>query len=82
MVGMAIIGMSLILLWTGTAEAVLGFSFGASMLALLAKAGWHLVEFHPLRDATGRGERAGHAPELFRDGRLRELERSASPDRV
>ena len=26
MVGMAIIGMSLILLWTGTAEAVLGFS--------------------------------------------------------
>ncbi|MEL7625900.1 MAG: sodium-translocating pyrophosphatase [Anaerolineaceae bacterium] len=39
MVGMAIIGMGLIYLWTGSAEAVLGFSFGASTLALLAKAG-------------------------------------------
>ena len=39
MVGMAVIGMSLILLWTKSAEYVLGFSFGASTLALLAKAG-------------------------------------------
>jgi len=39
MVGMAVIGMSLLYLWTGSAEAVLGFSFGASTLALLAKAG-------------------------------------------
>ncbi len=39
MVGMAVIGMGLLYLWTGSAEAVLGFSFGASTLALLAKAG-------------------------------------------
>jgi len=39
MVGLAVIGMSLIFLFTNKAEAVLGFSFGASMLALLAKAG-------------------------------------------
>ncbi len=39
MVGMAVIGMSMIYLWTSSAEAVLGFSFGASTLALLAKAG-------------------------------------------
>ena len=39
MVGLAVIGMSLIFLFTNKAEVVLGFSFGASMLALLAKAG-------------------------------------------
>ncbi|MFH1445826.1 MAG: sodium-translocating pyrophosphatase [Chloroflexota bacterium] len=39
MVGLAVIGMSVIFLLTGQAEAVLGFSFGASTLALLAKAG-------------------------------------------
>jgi K(+)-stimulated pyrophosphate-energized sodium pump len=39
MVGMALFGMSLIYLITGRPEMVLGFSFGASMLALLAKAG-------------------------------------------
>ena len=39
MVGLAVIGMSLIFLFTNKAEAVLGFSFGASMLSLLAKAG-------------------------------------------
>lgn len=39
MVGMAVIGMSTIYLITGDAEIVLGFSFGASLLALLAKAG-------------------------------------------
>ncbi|MGC9522126.1 MAG: sodium-translocating pyrophosphatase [Anaerolineae bacterium] len=39
MVGMALIGMSSIYLLTETPEMVLGFSFGASMLALLAKAG-------------------------------------------
>jgi len=39
MVGMAIIGMSVIYLLTGDPEVVLGFSFGASTLALLAKAG-------------------------------------------
>ena len=39
MVGMALIGMSLIYLLTESPEMVLGFSFGASMLALLAKAG-------------------------------------------
>ncbi len=39
MVGMAVIGMSLIFLITGNPEVVLGFSFGASTLALLAKAG-------------------------------------------
>ncbi|MGC9348824.1 MAG: sodium-translocating pyrophosphatase [Anaerolineae bacterium] len=39
MVGLALIGMSLIYLITETPEMVLGFSFGASMLALLAKAG-------------------------------------------
>jgi K(+)-stimulated pyrophosphate-energized sodium pump len=38
-VGLAIIGMSLIYLLTGNPEVVLGFSFGASALALLAKAG-------------------------------------------
>ncbi len=39
MVGLAVIGMSVIYLLTHQAEAVLGFSFGASTLALLAKAG-------------------------------------------
>ena len=39
MVGVAIIGMSVIYLWTRNPEVVLGFSFGASTLALLAKAG-------------------------------------------
>ena len=39
MVGLAIIGMSVIFLLTGQAHYVLGFSFGASTLALLAKAG-------------------------------------------
>lgn len=39
MVGLAVIGMSLIYLFTKDPEIVLGFSFGASTLALLAKAG-------------------------------------------
>jgi len=39
MVGIATIGMCLIYKLTGDAEIVLGFSFGASSLALLAKAG-------------------------------------------
>lgn len=39
MVGLALIGMSLIWLVTDEAQMVLGFSFGASTLALLAKAG-------------------------------------------
>ncbi|HRY73291.1 MAG TPA: sodium/proton-translocating pyrophosphatase, partial [Spirochaetia bacterium] len=39
MVGVAVFGMSLIYLLTHDAEIVLGFSFGASSLALLAKAG-------------------------------------------
>jgi K(+)-stimulated pyrophosphate-energized sodium pump len=39
MVGLAVIGMSVIYLLTHQPEAVLGFSFGASTLALLAKAG-------------------------------------------
>jgi len=39
MVGLAVIGMSVILLLTKNPEIVLGFSFGASALALLAKAG-------------------------------------------
>lgn len=39
MVGLAIVGMSVILLITQSADLVLGFSFGASALALLAKAG-------------------------------------------
>lgn len=39
MVGLAVIGMSLIYALTKNPEIVLGFSFGASMLALLAKAG-------------------------------------------
>jgi len=39
MVGLAVIGMSVIFLITESADAVLGFSFGASALALLAKAG-------------------------------------------
>jgi K(+)-stimulated pyrophosphate-energized sodium pump len=39
MVGLALIGMSVIFAITGTPQMVLGFSFGASMLALLAKAG-------------------------------------------
>jgi len=38
-VGLAVIGMSTIYLITGDPEIVLGFSFGASTLALLAKAG-------------------------------------------
>ncbi|HNW95320.1 MAG TPA: sodium-translocating pyrophosphatase [Anaerolineaceae bacterium] len=39
MVGLAVLGMSIIFILTGEAHAVLGFSFGASTLALLAKAG-------------------------------------------
>jgi len=39
MVGLAIIGMSAIYLLTGDPEVILSFSFGASALALLAKAG-------------------------------------------
>ncbi len=39
MVGLAVMGMSIIFLLTGNADTVLGFSFGASALALLAKAG-------------------------------------------
>jgi K(+)-stimulated pyrophosphate-energized sodium pump len=39
MVGLALIGMSLIYMVTNKASMVLGFSFGASTLALLAKAG-------------------------------------------
>lgn len=39
MVGLAVLGMTVIFLLTGEAETVLGFSFGASALALLAKAG-------------------------------------------
>ncbi len=39
MVGLAVIGMSVIFMLTKNAEVVLGFSFGASALALLAKAG-------------------------------------------
>jgi K(+)-stimulated pyrophosphate-energized sodium pump len=39
MVGLAIVGMSTIYLLTADPEIILGFSFGASALALLAKAG-------------------------------------------
>ena len=39
MVGLAVIGMSVVYLLTGDPEIVLGFGFGASALALLAKAG-------------------------------------------
>ena len=39
MVGLAVVGMSSIYLLTGDPEIILGFSFGASALALLAKAG-------------------------------------------
>ena len=39
MVGLAVSGMSVIMMLTGDPEIVLGFSFGASALALLAKAG-------------------------------------------
>jgi K(+)-stimulated pyrophosphate-energized sodium pump len=39
MVGLAVLGMTVIFLLTGDAETILGFSFGASALALLAKAG-------------------------------------------
>jgi len=39
MVGLAVIGMNFVYLITGDPEVVLGFSFGASTLALLAKAG-------------------------------------------
>ncbi len=39
MVGLAVIGMSGIYLLTGNPDIILGFSFGASALALLAKAG-------------------------------------------
>jgi K(+)-stimulated pyrophosphate-energized sodium pump len=39
MVGVAVIGMTIIYMITRDAEVVLGFSFGASLLALLAKAG-------------------------------------------
>lgn len=38
-VGASVLGVSLVLLITGNASAVLGFSFGASSLALFAKAG-------------------------------------------
>jgi len=38
-VGSSLLGVSLVLLITGNASAVLGFSFGASSLALFAKAG-------------------------------------------
>ncbi len=39
MVGLAVLGMTIIFIWTSSADIVLGFSFGASTLALLAKAG-------------------------------------------
>ncbi len=39
MVGLAVLGITVIFMITGNAETVLGFSFGASVLALLAKAG-------------------------------------------
>ncbi|HET92059.1 MAG TPA: sodium-translocating pyrophosphatase, partial [Chloroflexi bacterium] len=39
MVGIAVVGMSIVYLLTREPEIVLGFSFGASTLALLAKAG-------------------------------------------
>lgn len=39
MVGLAVLGMTVIFMVTASADAVLGFSFGASALALLAKAG-------------------------------------------
>ncbi len=39
MVGLAVLGMTILFLLTGRAQPVLGFSFGASALALLAKAG-------------------------------------------
>jgi K(+)-stimulated pyrophosphate-energized sodium pump len=39
MVGLAVIGMSVIYILTADPEIILGFSFGASALALLAKAG-------------------------------------------
>jgi K(+)-stimulated pyrophosphate-energized sodium pump len=39
MVGLAVVGMSVIYIMTGDPEIILGFSFGASALALLAKAG-------------------------------------------
>ncbi len=39
MVGVGVVGMCAIYLFTGEPQFVLGFSFGASMLALLAKAG-------------------------------------------
>ncbi len=39
MVGVAVIGMTIIYMLTRDPEVVLGFSFGASLLALLAKAG-------------------------------------------
>lgn len=39
MVGLAVLGMTIIFLFTGDPEMILGFSFGASTLALLAKAG-------------------------------------------
>jgi K(+)-stimulated pyrophosphate-energized sodium pump len=39
MVGLAVVGMSGIYMLTGDPEIILGFSFGASALALLAKAG-------------------------------------------
>ncbi|MBN2389369.1 MAG: sodium/proton-translocating pyrophosphatase, partial [Anaerolineae bacterium] len=39
MVGLAILGMTVVYWITGTPQMVLGFSFGASTLALLAKAG-------------------------------------------
>ncbi len=39
MVGLAVLGMSIIFMLTGDADIILGFSLGASALALLAKAG-------------------------------------------
>jgi K(+)-stimulated pyrophosphate-energized sodium pump len=39
MVGLAVLGMTIIFMLTSSAQPVLGFSFGASALALLAKAG-------------------------------------------
>jgi hypothetical protein len=43
MVGLAVLGMTVIFLLTGDAETILGFSFGASALALLAKPSWPLA---------------------------------------
>ena len=50
--------------------------------ALLDETGRALVEFHPLRIAPDQRSRAGHARELLRSGRVRELGRRASADGV